>query len=271
MSETFPNNPAERLLGLYQTAISQNLGTMVAKTVWAQLLDVPENDLPLLLKKIGQVAGLAHDVREQVKELKGLNPANLVTWIPKLLQPFKAYNLDSHFIHFLKPIDENVVSLLQICSDALSEQTPEPTVNRQQLKKLRGDLAEFVKSLSNINLPDDARAFLMKHVAIIDNALIDYQLQGFDSLTAGLERIVGHAVLNRKKIDKWSQESPEPFRKVRVLIAIYISIVAATQSTKKLLEDLHIVTLPALPLEHSGPNNGLESSISPAPPSNSEK
>ncbi len=196
-----PNNPAERLLSLYRAGKAGDRPGKIAKVVWAELLDVPEADLPLLLKKIGQVAGIAHDVREQVRRLKGLNPENLITWIPKTLGPFEAFNLGSHFNHFLGPVDENVLSLLQICADALSQQLPEPNVNREQLKELRSQLAEFVTSLSQLNLPDEPKAFLLKHVAIIDNALIDYQLQGFESLTAGLER--GNGVITEIKAGGW--------------------------------------------------------------------
>jgi hypothetical protein len=236
-----PNNPAERLLSLYRAGSQGNRAAEPAKKVWAELLEVPENDLPLLLKRIGQVAGIAHDVREQVRRLKGLNPENLITWIPRTLAPFKAYNLDGQFAQFLQPVDENVKSLLQICSDALSQQLPEPEVNREQLQELRTQLAEFVTSLSQMSLPEEPRAFLLKHVAILDNALIDYQLQGFESLTNGLERVIGHAVMNAKKIEEWKEKSPQPFNKIKAIIGVYLVLVTATASTRKLLEDFNFI------------------------------
>jgi hypothetical protein len=212
VSTTLPNNPAARLLSLYSAGRQSDLPSKKSQKVWAELLDVPENDLPLLLKRIGQVAGLAQDVKEKTSRLKGLKPENLITWIPKTLGPFRNFNLDNQFQHFLTPVDENVMSLLQICSDALDNQLPEPTINREQLKELRNQIADFVSSISNLALPDQAKEFLLKHAAIIDNALIDYQLQGFDALTAGLERAIGHSALNRRSIHEWEAVSPSPFK-----------------------------------------------------------
>jgi hypothetical protein len=73
-----PNNPAARLLALYRAGAAGQRPSQKAHTIWAELLDVPESDLPLLLRRIGQVAGLAHEVREKTRRLQGLNPDNLI-------------------------------------------------------------------------------------------------------------------------------------------------------------------------------------------------
>lgn len=210
----------------------------MAKKVWAELLDVPENDLPLLLKRIGQVAGLAHDVREKVQLLDGLNPDDLITWIPKILRPFVQFNLDGQFQHFIAPVDENVFSLLRICSGALGKQLPEPTINREKLRDLRNQIADFVAEIAGSSLPDTARTFLLRHAQIIDDALINYQLQGFPALQSGLEQCIGHSVLNRESITKWKEASPEPFNKAKSLLTVYILLLTAAGGTAKLLTSI---------------------------------
>ncbi len=90
-------------------------------------------------------------------------------------------------------------------------------------------------------MPEEARAFLMKQVEILDNALINYQLQGFGAITAGFERLVGHAVLNQDAVKRWKQDSPEPFKKVLALIGAYVLLMNAATGTIKLLERLDII------------------------------
>ena len=194
-----PDNPAGRLLSILERAVSldQEWKQKSARESWAQVLEINPNDAPSVLRGIANVVNLPADITDAVKKLKGLDPKNLIGWIPKFLEPWSQMNLDVQFGGFMKTVDETMLSLLRICDDLLRNQAPEPIAPEEQLKQIHIDVVSLATEIAAADIEENLKEYLLHFLTIIEVAISDYRVKGFKSLKAGLEQCVGALRVNR--------------------------------------------------------------------------
>lgn len=201
--------------------------------MWADLLGVKSDDYPGLMRRIGDVATMAQAASVAAQKLDMIDPRHLVGWVPKFFQPWQNFNLGATFELFAGPVDDTVISLLNITSDLLARQRPEPTVAEEQLAQIERDVAALATEIADSELEASFKDYLLRYLQIIASAIADYRIKGFEALRAGLEQTVGALVLSDVRMRTDMEKTPAGSKVMRIL-GIYALPVTSALATVQL-------------------------------------
>jgi hypothetical protein len=193
--ESEPNNPASRLLRIVRDGQKQSK-TQTAAESWASVLEVPLEDKPLLLSRVGHVMALPEAIRSELEQVENINHALHLKWLPSVETSFSIHNLNMQWKQFIDRFNPETIYGLEVCGDVLSRNRPEKTVDHDSARGLLNDIRDLITELAEIQLPEDLHSFLYEHLKIVKDALEEYKIKGMKPLEAEVERLTGAVARN---------------------------------------------------------------------------
>lgn len=230
------DNPAGRLIDIIEACRRESKQNNEALPGWARVLGINPNNIPRVLSSIADVGGLATKVDTSIRSIDGLNHSRYVAWIPKFLTPWRNFQVGSGMTYFIQPVDDSMMGLLGVCDDMLRIHRPEPTVSDEQLKSLLALVRELATAISESDLPANLKEFLFKYVEIIDAAISDYRVRGYEGFKSGLERAIGLSIVEREKFE--AVVSTTPGAKLSEVLKSFSNIVSTVSNVMKIGETL---------------------------------
>src|SRR5689334_15745211 len=96
------NNPAGRLLRFLRDAKNRKeLLQKPANQALADLLCGNVKEPAKLLREVGNIAQLPYDITRAVRALQGIDPDNLIQWVPKFIDPWLNLSLRESFTNLM--------------------------------------------------------------------------------------------------------------------------------------------------------------------------
>lgn len=238
MAKAKLNNPAGRLVRHMEKAVEvgqRDRGQILALRGWSLVFDVQEDDAPLTIRRLGELFGLFHESRSAIMKLD-IDHEHYLAWIEPVSKPFLEIGLNQPIRSFLSGFNGQSRGLMNICADQLSKAGLEPLVDEGKIESLRLQLSNVREDITEAEITDELRVYLLRHLEIIDRALNDYLLHGYRALDYGLESSVGHEVLNRQvvyvhKSSKWRDA-------VLGLLGAYVLLMDVPYAHQPLLDDI---------------------------------
>lgn len=189
------NNPAGRLHSLLLEGQAQNK-TAKAEDVWANILDVPENDKNLLLRRVGHVLTLPSQVKEAMSHIDNINHDLYLKWLPRAETSFSILNFQIQWKQFIDRFDPEIMHGIEICADRLARERPEKIADAEQLEKLLCKVNELLEELESTELDTKLWFYIYDNLMRVKEAIEEYGICGIKPLEAAFERAVGNSVLN---------------------------------------------------------------------------
>ncbi|RNC82162.1 MAG: hypothetical protein ED559_10385 [Phycisphaera sp.] len=150
--------------------------------------------------------------------------------------PFERYtNFGVQASHFLQSIDSEVMALIAICDDQLSQVVSEDVI----VDEVRTDALRAVREArdavqSDESLDRGARDYALRHLDMAEQALVEYQIFGIKRAVEGAETIIGMAAVASKG-GRVADES-ESGSKVVDALKLTVLCITTAQSAQWLLE-----------------------------------
>jgi len=187
---------AGRLLNIIQEAKSIPVHTKCIDA-WAKILNTNKNDMPLLFKRLGSVMALPSQIQKVVLSTEGIsNTKPYLNWLTPINNAFIHQNLSANWDTFAKYIDDHTINYLTMTTDMLSLQSPEATINDNELKKLKKDFLDIEKEINELDLDMELKNFMLKRIKDIINAIDEYKFNGIEPLMDSLNITIGQIILN---------------------------------------------------------------------------
>jgi hypothetical protein len=193
------NNPASRLLNVFEKLRSQNLN-QPAIHGWRAVLALGTSFE--VLDHLGQVMKLPLRIQKAILDIPDINHEIFLRWTPQVEQGFLAHRLSGGLNEFLVPIDQNAVDRIEFCADRLSQTKPEKTLANEDIAKFKEQVGELQAELARTEIPQDLKVYISEHLIEIMIAINQYELVGITPLERALESTVGSAFLNRQRTDR---------------------------------------------------------------------
>lgn len=196
MSDSVPNNPADRLRELLLEA--QGIpGKTPVKQGWHRLLDVaPDND-PLLLERMGAVLRLPRIIRKEVEAVTD-EPER---FIDQLGGAERALNLGLKptltWDKVLEPVHPGVLEQLRHAGRLLGTEVPERGCERADVAELHQTVREIYDGLTSGGFDKDVRNFLLPHVLALDHALSVVKADGCAGIGHAATAAIGGWLCNQ--------------------------------------------------------------------------
>lgn len=218
------SNPAGRFLRLLEAG-KKLQPAKNAGEAWAELLGVPLDNKPLLFRRLARVIELPAIIRSRVERIPDINPAPYLLWLPDVEKAFTGMAFDKPRQRFIQSIERATLHGLAVCDEILSRHYPEREIDEGLVQKLRDECQLLFTEVLESDLAPEVRAYILKHLDLIDQALVDSVFQGAEPLEAAIRQTLG-SVLFQKSIYKQTQQEPcgrrfwELMGKVAILVKV---------------------------------------------------
>ncbi|MHC4698711.1 MAG: hypothetical protein ACYTFA_18435 [Planctomycetota bacterium] len=206
------DNPAGRLWHILNAANSQRGG--VTWKAWTKALGVADDDRPELLRQMSLLVGLvAHaeaaiNLREDETALYHKPFENIYTCLFQ--------NPEQRWDNTRQTLDGETMTALAFGAKCLSEKSPDPAVDKEELEQLLSEIAELATQVRLGALDDELKAVVVDQLEAIRAAIIQYHIRGSDGLREALKGSLGAIFLHNDLFQK-HKETEEIRRFGRIL------------------------------------------------------
>lgn len=187
------DNPAGRLSALLQRARQQN-GHAKIRTVWADVLDVPDDDESLLLRRLAGLLELPEQVRAAVHDLPDLKEDLHLRPLPAIEAALGKLNLDAQWRESSAYLTDDVMVGLEWLDHALSTHD-DTTIDHDAAEDIRGQVVDLIQDVLDADLDPHLKQFLLQHLRVLDHALQDYRVVGREAIRRAVEGALGGLML----------------------------------------------------------------------------
>lgn len=184
------NNPAGRLLEFVKEA-QKIPGDWGSRQGWARLLGVQPNDTASLLRHICPVIELPSLIKEKMTRLENISHDIYLEWVPRIESHLNQVELSSPWHKFLSGFDQTFKTKLEICDDLLSHNSPEPSLDKQQVQEIQSDVEDLIKDIEASSLDEDLKKYILYYLRKIDDGILEYRIKGIESLKKAFEETYG--------------------------------------------------------------------------------
>ena len=176
------NNPAGRLYNILLKSQNPSNHGIPAKQAWSQLLDVPDENQSLLLRRLAKVMELPSTIKELIEKESNIEHQTYLVWFPQINEAFSSLKLDAPFSKFSQYSHDTNLLGLRFCSDLLSRSKPEKIVEKEELEKLTEDVNMLINEIITSKVDAEVKQFALKHLRIILHAIQEYRIVGIEAL-----------------------------------------------------------------------------------------
>lgn len=202
------NNPAGRLYDLLEAA-RQYPSEEKTKTVWANVLGVPENDTATLLKMIADVIDLVRKAKSSIVRLTDIDHKLYLKPFENIESLLCHLNFESHWENWRNHLDDFTLYGLQFGADRLARASEVTPIKDDQLDALRTELDNLIDHVLESHLPPDLKKLFLRNLEALRQAWCTYRIRGIEGLELELERSCGTILLHKDLIRSSPANSAE--------------------------------------------------------------
>lgn len=197
------NNPAGRLHALVEKIRKMPNDARAGATITslpAVLGMRSETSRPVLMQMFGEILGLPLEIEQAIGKLPDIKkPHVYLSWIGNAKAAFNSCNLDQPINNFLTPFDANTMSLLEICDEVLGRLHVEPVVDAKNAENLLKETRELIAATMAAVIDEQTREFVLRHLYVIEQSIIESQYFGIRSLRRAVETTVGATFVGQQQ------------------------------------------------------------------------
>ena len=198
------DNPAGRLYDILdQFRHMQAHNKISTKSVWADVFGEDKENVGDLFHRLAQLHEMVAETKQNLTKIKGLDLPRYLTGFPNIEKVLSVTNLDEAWHESRDGLDDITMSLLAFCSDALSKENSEPSVDENEVAELQSEVESLIEKVElSESLDDGFKDVLLEQLKLIRRAILDYRIRGVASLRKAYQSTVVITVANRKEFEE---------------------------------------------------------------------
>ena len=189
MPEDF--NPAKRFHDLLSATPATNTDQVKAITVFSTILEVPEDNGPLLLTRISEFLSLPDKIRIAVESIDGVDLELYLDWYEQARRGINEVNFRGNWRSFMVHFPEGSMKSIQFCSNLLATHFPEKIVKDENIKDLIVKIDELLDDLPNSGLRSEDWFFVRHNLLKVRDALDGYSVGGLMDIEDAYSHAIG--------------------------------------------------------------------------------
>lgn len=205
---TIQNSIAGRLCVLLAEGKAADRSSSQRK-IWAKLFGISEDQTGQIIRRVATLIEAVSIIERQVRDIPDQDHESLLEWLPEVEGAFASFSLDRAWHVFSDKITEATLRALRICAGILSRKYPESSLNFEGLNKLRDEVFEFHAHVVEADLSANLREYILKHLDLIDRAIVESMIMGPCSVEAAIKQTIGEVFLDGAKMYSQCQNSDE--------------------------------------------------------------
>lgn len=194
------NNPAGRLHAIIQRAreLTDRERSQAAIESISSVLGVDlARNRAIAVRMFVDVLELPSLVEAAIRRQSDIKHSIYLAWVPDVRNVFKSNNFDEALTRYLGPFNPSAMSLLAVCDDILSRKHEEPLIEQSLAEKILKEARDLIVEVTKSDIPSSFREYILRHLHLVERAILESQCFGVSALERGLEASVGAAVMRR--------------------------------------------------------------------------
>lgn len=184
-------------------------------TTWMNIFEITTDDENktnakiALMESISSMLQLFVETKNLVEQNSKLNNEKNQKHLSTIGNAIYNINLQGSMAHFHETINEESLTALSYIADSIGfiYDLNEATIDSEGADTLIAEVDDLITSISESNLPKEAKFILIKNLNNILEALYKYKFLGADALKDALEQSLGSLILNKQTLSEVSNES----------------------------------------------------------------
>ena len=177
------NNCASRLSTTLQTMKSIGQSNRHAKDAWTEFLSLKPESIKdsELMKKIAHSATLIAEevelVREAMVSINSVDQKNYAKELDNIISTVdNYYSWGQSWGDFLRFVTPSTFTVLGFCADLINQD--EDILSDDEIQDIQSAVDAFEQSISEADLPFEAKLFFNRQIGVMRQALADYRIIG---------------------------------------------------------------------------------------------
>jgi hypothetical protein len=191
-----PNNPASRLHELLSKLVRIPKTNPCANS-FAAILEVPSDNVLLLFERVARMAALAQRAREQVIASGDPDADLFLEWLPQVERAFSTLSLPGALSGFTDRIDAVTLERIRYCGIMLARRSSEPELVKEELAHLSQEIEQMIQEVKGSQIDEGVRHYMLRHLSLISQALMEYDLFGPDRVRDEVSAAIGSALFRQ--------------------------------------------------------------------------
>ncbi|MDQ7057620.1 MAG: hypothetical protein Q9N62_04000 [Ghiorsea sp.] len=227
------NNSAGRLLDIFIEA-KNSLPNLTVREAWADIFDVPADDIATILKLLADVITLNNETKRNLERLDNIDNKLYIKPFLKIESILSRVNLEGSWVTWQQQIDETTIYGLQICSDKLSRDANYTQIGEDEFESIKASLATLTDDILSSQLDTELKSLLIRNLERLRQALLAYKIKGIEGIEQEIELNIGSIVLNQEKIKqaKQTDKSNTIIKSYFVCLDLFNKTVSTAKSVK---------------------------------------
>lgn len=164
--------------------------------IWARALSVSAGNKTELMVRLGKIYALPSEIASKMKEVPGYHARDVTRWWKPLAEAFYEAHSGTYWNSVSRYFNSDILGDIESCSFKLSQSSPEPYLNQDEIEHIKGLLAEIKNDLVDDPIIDDAlKSTLNDRLRRIEQAIQNVWVDGVRPVQTELEATVATVVV----------------------------------------------------------------------------
>jgi hypothetical protein len=195
------DNSARRLHFFLEAAFQQGAGA-TARSVWAKVFGLREDDVIGIYRNLVLLADLADQVEREILAIPEINHPRYLRWLSSVRGALKSTSLEGHWSEQLRLLTEGTIEQLAFCAEKLGETSTETVIPDSELQEILAEIDALFTQVSDGSLDPELRMIILSLLETMRRAIAEYRIRGAESLREALARALGELLLNHPKVQE---------------------------------------------------------------------
>lgn len=204
-------NPAHQLQLLLSPDTLKHYEKGKIYDAWSQILGIPGDRRSAAMYAIGNIGKLPVATGEFIRTIYPDDHDVYISWVPPVSKVLNQNNLDNGFASVKAQISDDRWGLIRICSQQIRKEYGVVSASIKQQESIKEIYHESLQVIRKIESTDELdpilRAFSLKHLEILERAIVDFMIFGAARSVGTLETSMGLASLKPKELESMKNNS----------------------------------------------------------------
>lgn len=232
------DNPAARLLEILKAG-KLHKNPESCRSVWYELLRVPEGDHALLAERIAKLMALPKNIAVEMQEHYPDESRMVAHWRGQVDKAFVNLNLNATWESFIPQIDEHSMMHLSTTAKLLQVVTKLKPVAQTDIESVRDQLNDLIKEVLAADLDEDIKLSVVRYLKRLIDSMDEYFITGVMPILDSVNATFGNAVVDPKYREFLTSEPLG--KKVVSTIALAANLVTVAAGLPLLVQGLGLL------------------------------
>lgn len=194
------DNTAGRLLNILIEGRKYS-GSDTTQEVWNKLLNIEDNNLALLMSRLGKIMELPNQIIDDINNYYPNQEVSYIHWNQAVIKAFASQDLNGQWYTFIDHIDDHTTNYLTTSVLLLDNKENTKLLSDKEISDIKININILIDDIINLDIDNSFKKYMTKYLTKIIISIDEYKITGVSPILESLEVTLGHAFVDQNYRD----------------------------------------------------------------------